>query len=76
MNVTLTMEQANQILGILCCDVSNPLSPSEYRAVMALAQAVDAGQYTIEFFARKAVEAEVLIDSMVNRGASWSTGSR
>lgn len=75
MNVTLTMEQANKILGILC-DVSNPLSPSEYRAVMALAQAVDAGQYTIEFFARKAVEAEVLSDSINNRCTEWFTGSR
>ena len=61
MTITLTTEHAEQILAALMRmehKTTGAMTPSEYWATVALAQAVGAPQFIPEYFARKANESE------------------
>lgn len=61
MTVTLTVEQAEQILAALIRlehKTTGAMTPNEYWATVALAQVVGAPQFIPEYFARKANESE------------------
>ena len=59
--INITIEKANDLLAALIRmehKTTGSMTPDEYRATVALAQAVQAPQFITEYFARKAIEAQ------------------
>lgn len=59
--INITLENADNLLAALMRmehKTTNSMTPDEYWATVALAQAVQAPQFITEYFARKAIEAK------------------